>query len=171
MHVAQADRLHRLCGPLELFDLLGRTGHPRSDAIGRLFQVEAGPRMHERHDRRAWSDSPAHRHPELIDPTPISRRREGVPRITSSSRRPTKVGGSQNLRIDDIDGYTGCVRGDLVEDVYELNLILVARDVADVRRANDVAELEERIGRTGDGLLFINIHRRHTGTTRLQCVE
>ena len=42
-------------------------------------------------------------------------------------------------------GVPGGVGDDLVEDVGELDLVLVARHVADVRRADDVVHREQRI--------------------------
>ena len=44
-------------------------------------------------------------------------------------------------------GAPARVRDDLVEDVGELDLVLVARDVADVRRADDVVHREQRMAR------------------------
>ena len=44
-------------------------------------------------------------------------------------------------------GVPAGVGDDLVEDVGELQLVLVARDVADVRRADDVVHAQQRVGR------------------------
>ena len=51
---------------------------------------------------------------------------------------PAPVRGFQHLRIHNIDGSTGRIGDDLVEDVRELSFVLLARDIPDVRRAYDI---------------------------------
>ena len=51
----------------------------------------------------------------------------------------------ERVRIDDVDRLAGGVGDDLVEDVRELELVLLARDVAEVRRADDVVHGEQRM--------------------------
>src|SRR6266850_2220583 len=53
--------------------------------------------------------------------------------------------GFQHLRIHNIDGCAGRVSDDLVEYVGELGFVLLASDISDVRRADDILHCEQRI--------------------------
>src|SRR5260221_9016433 len=55
----------------------------------------------------------------------------------------------QHGGVDDVDRCTRIVGDDLVEDVDELQLVLVVRDVADMRRAHDIVHGEEGVARVG----------------------
>src|SRR5260221_14775873 len=55
----------------------------------------------------------------------------------------------QHGGVDDVDRCTRIVGDDLVEDVDELQLVLVVRDVADMRRAHDIVHGEEGVARGG----------------------
>jgi len=48
----------------------------------------------------------------------------------------------EDLRIHDIDGSAGRVVGHLIEDVGELQVVFLPRDVPDVRRAHDVVHCQ-----------------------------
>ena len=71
--------------------------------------------------------------------------------------RRNVVGGrarvAEYVRIHDVDRRAGGVGDDLVEDVGELDLVLLARDVADVRRADGVLHRRAADGRVAHRLL------------------
>ena len=52
------------------------------------------------------------------------------------------------------------------EDVGELNFILVAGHIADVRRADDVIHAQQGVGRADHGFVFIDVHRRQAWMPR-----
>src|SRR3954470_8877847 len=74
----------------------------------------------------------------------------------------------QHLRVHDIDGLAFVEGADLVEDVGELHLVLLARDVAEVRAADHVIHLEQRMVAADHGLLVVHIHRRLARPSRAQ---
>src|SRR2546430_10977084 len=67
----------------------------------------------------------------------------------------------ERLGVDDVDGRARGPGYDLIEDVREVQLVLVARDVADVRRAHHVVEREQRIARVGERLAVVHVDRGH----------
>src|SRR5581483_5679327 len=76
----------------------------------------------------------------------------------------------QRVRVDDVDRRSLGEGDDLVEDVAELDLVFIARDVADVRRRDDVRHLEERVVGVLYRLLLVDVHRGHSGAARFQRV-
>src|SRR5436305_391319 len=52
---------------------------------------------------------------------------------------------NQHIRIDHIDGRAGRISNNLIENIGELDLEFVARDVADVRRADHIVHGEQCI--------------------------
>jgi len=74
----------------------------------------------------------------------------------------------EHLGIDDIDGPTGCVGVDLVEDVGKLKLPFFVGYIAEVRRTDDVFHLQQWVLRIAHRLLLINVHRRHAGPLGLE---
>src|SRR5690348_14219584 len=63
--------------------------------------------------------------------------------------------------VDDVDRLAGGVRDDLVEDLGELDLVFVAGHVADVRRADNVGERQQRIVRVYEGFLVVDVDGGH----------
>jgi hypothetical protein len=53
----------------------------------------------------------------------------------------------QHFSIHHIDRRALCVGGDLIEDLSKLDFVFLARDVANVRRADDVVHAEQRVVR------------------------
>ena len=51
----------------------------------------------------------------------------------------------QHFSIHHIDRRALCVGGDLIEDLGKLDFVFLARDVANVRRADDVVHAEQRV--------------------------
>src|SRR5580658_6063933 len=74
----------------------------------------------------------------------------------------------QHFGIHHIDRRAGAICIDLVEDVGELNLVLVARDVSDVRCAYDVLHRKQRMAWVHHRLFFVDIDGGHSRATRLQ---
>src|ERR1700682_812979 len=84
----------------------------------------------------------------------IGKAKQGVGEAGGSDNKPGRdyVGGraaatspfSHRIRIDDVGRRTGGIGGDLVENIRELDFVFLARDVAEVRRANHVAHVEQR---------------------------
>src|SRR5262249_55035064 len=71
--------------------------------------------------------------------------------------------------IDHVDWTAAGVSDNLLEDVRELHLVLVAGDVTDVWRANDIFHAEKRMSRVEHWLLFIDIDRCHSRPARFEC--
>src|SRR5260221_13655590 len=71
------------------------------------------------------------------------------------------------LRIDDVDRLAGGEGVDLVEDVGELELVLVARDVAEMRRADHVVHRQQRMLAAEHRLFVVDVDRRLSRPARL----
>ena len=65
----------------------------------------------------------------------------------------------EHVWIHDVDRFAARVGDDLVEDVPELDLVFLTRDVSDVRRADDVLHLQQRMAGIAQRLFF-DRHRR-----------
>src|SRR5438874_9123845 len=76
--------------------------------------------------------------------------------------------GLQHLRVYDVDRRAGGEGVDLVEDVGELQLPLLARDVADVRRADCVLKRQQRVLARAHRLVLVDVDRGHPGPACLQ---
>src|SRR5262245_60277460 len=76
-------------------------------------------------------------------------------------RRPT---GREYCGIHDVDRRAVGERDDLIEHIRELDLVFVARHVADVWRADHVAHLQQRIVRIAKRLLLEHVDRGETRT-------
>src|SRR4051812_44313498 len=73
----------------------------------------------------------------------------------------------QYVGVDDVAWLAALVGDDLVEDVGELQLPLVARDVAEVRRADDVVHREQRMLAAEHRLVLVDVDPRLARTPRL----
>src|SRR5262245_8038929 len=67
---------------------------------------------------------------------------------------------SQGVGVDDVDRLAGDVGVDLVEDLGEGDLVVLARHVPEVRRAHHVGHVEQRVGRVAQGLVLVDVDRR-----------
>src|ERR1700760_452090 len=52
----------------------------------------------------------------------------------------------EHAGIDDVSRFARGERDDLVENIRKLNLVLIARDIADMRRRHDIVHVQQRIG-------------------------
>src|SRR6266852_5502068 len=93
------------------------------------------------------------------------------PGMTTWGRSAATSPFSYRIRIDDIGRRTGGIGGDLVENIRELDFVFLARDVAEVRRGDDVVHVEQRIAGIAQRLFLIDIHRRHAGPAGAQGVH
>ena len=73
---------------------------------------------------------------------------------------------SEHVGIDDVDRMAAAPGGDLVENFGELKLVFLARHVTDVRHANNVRHIQQRMVRVAHRLLFIDVDRGHTRDVR-----
>src|ERR1700733_14551482 len=64
-------------------------------------------------------------------------------------------------RVDDVDRRASRIGDDLLEDVCELEFILVASHIADMRRANDVVHRNQRIVRVEQRLFLEHVDCGH----------
>src|SRR2546421_4681599 len=92
----------------------------------------------------------------------FSRRRRCAARYSTTclSRLACEARVRQYCWIHDVDRPARREGEDLVEDVGELKLPLIARDVAEMRRADDVVHREQRVLGVQHRLLLVDIHRR-----------
>ena len=77
----------------------------------------------------------------------------------------------QHVRVHHVDRIAGRIGRDLVENVGELNLEFLARHVAEVRRADDVVHVEQRVLGVAQRLLVVDVDRRHAGAAGPQRVD
>src|SRR5437762_9428591 len=87
------------------------------------------------------------------------------PRCCSTPRRNlydvrNSAPARKHVGVHDVDRLAALVGENLVEDVGELQLPLVERDIAEMRRADDVVHGEERMLAIGDRLVLVDIDRR-----------
>src|SRR5437879_839184 len=78
---------------------------------------------------------------------------------------------ARDVRIHNVDRRASSIGCDLIEDVGELDLVFFARYVADVGRADDVVHREQGIARIQQRFGFVDVDRRHPGTSGPQCVH
>src|SRR5262245_43810384 len=71
--------------------------------------------------------------------------REGLLRRSAATARPR-----QAIRVDHIDGGAGGTGQNLIENVRELDLIFLARHIADVRGGDDLVDREQWMAAVGD---------------------
>src|SRR5262245_27668151 len=88
-----------------------------------------------------------------------------------SLRWPGRYPSHAHLRVDDVDRRAGFIRVDLIEDVGELQLPLLAGDVSDVGSADDVVHGEQWMSRVAYRFVLEHINGGHTRTARLQCLD
>ena len=74
----------------------------------------------------------------------------------------------QYVRVHDIDRVAFGECHDLIEDVGELDFVFLARHVAEVRRADDIRHVEQRMRGVAQRLFLIDVDRRHAGPPGLQ---
>src|ERR1700720_4433120 len=74
----------------------------------------------------------------------------------------------QHRRIDNIERIAGGIGGDLIEDVGELDLVFVARDIAEMRRAYDVRHPQERVAGVAHRLVLVDVDGGHAGASGAQ---
>src|SRR5438094_8329599 len=100
---------------------------------------------------------------------PFSRRwrRAGRCSTTYLSRLACEARVRQYCWIHDVDRPARREGEDLVEDVGELKLPLIARDVAEMRRADDVLHRKQRMLGVQHPLVLVDIHRRLPRPPRL----
>src|SRR5262249_61718464 len=91
------------------------------------------------------------RTPRLLDSyayplpgVPPAPRRPRASMAENALRSPARAGRRQHVRIDDVDRPPRRKGEDLVENVRELRLVFLARHIADVRRRDDLFELQQR---------------------------
>ncbi len=70
-----------------------------------------------------------------------------------------------------MDRCPGAVCGDLVENVRKLNLVLLAGDVTNSLRTDDVGHPEERMVRVEEGLFLIDVDSGNPRPSRPQSVN
>src|SRR4029077_16394085 len=75
------------------------------------------------------------------------------------------------LGVDHIDRFTGGVGRDLLEDVAELHLVFLTRDVAEMRRAHHVAHAQQRMVGVEHRLFFVDIDCREARTPSAQRID
>src|SRR5260370_26402895 len=78
------------------------------------------------------------------------------PGMTTWGRSAATSPFSYRIRIDDIGRRTGGIGGDLVENIRELDFVFVARDVAQLRRANDIFHGQPRVGGIAQCLVLLD---------------
>src|SRR5438046_8343532 len=76
--------------------------------------------------------------------------------------------GSQHLRVYDVDRLAGGIRIDLVEDLGERDLVILARYVAEMGRADHVVHVEQRMAGVAQRLLLVDVDSRLAGPSRLE---
>lgn len=81
------------------------------------------------------------------------------PKTPNHASRPL-----QHLGVDDVSGCTGGESDDLVEDIGELKLVLIAGDIADVRGTHNIVHVEQRIVAVSQWLVLVNINGGHAGS-------
>src|SRR5579872_5483637 len=86
-----------------------------------------------------------------------SRAMIAIRRARGSASAGGGAGMREGLGVDHVDWSAGREGGDLLEDVGELQFILVARHIADVRRGDDVRQGEERVVWVAHGLFLEHI--------------
>src|SRR5262245_22252264 len=74
----------------------------------------------------------------------------------------------QAVRVDHIDRGASGIGQDLVEDVGELDLVFLARHVADVRCGDDFVDREEGVAGVDDRVLLVDVNRRQAWPSRPQ---
>jgi len=77
----------------------------------------------------------------------------------------------KNLRVDDLDRLAFDVSENLIEDVVELPFVRVELHIPDVRRAQNVGQIEQRMCRIGQRLLVKYIERRRPRAADAQRIQ
>src|ERR1051325_5241327 len=108
--------------------------------------------------------SPAMRapRPRCCSTPPSNRRPEKNYVLSTKYSAPAR----KHVRVDDVGRLPALVGEDLVEDVGELQLPLVARDVAEVGRADDVVHREQRMLAVHHRLVLVDVDRGLARTAR-----
>lgn len=106
---------------------------------------DSGRRVHsinvERCDRRTYGRTKNGQPSCSCDPRPgLTARTLLAVRPVPDPDRLWALQSREDFRVDDVGGSTGGERDDLVEHVRELDLVLVAGHVPDVRGADDVVQ-------------------------------
>ena len=107
-------------------------------------------------------------HPPRPAPKDAPRQRRGRDGRPASIPRPRF---RESIGIDDIYRRARRIRGDLIENIGELQLVLLPRDVSDVGRADDVLQGKERVHWIADGFLLVYVHGCHARTPCAQRVD
>src|SRR5438093_1567947 len=76
-----------------------------------------------------------------------------------------------HIRIDDIRWRAGGIGHNLVEYIRELDFVFVARDVAEMWRADHIIHGQQGIVDVAQRFLFIDIDRRHAGPAGAQRID